>query len=147
MQIIDALRTSMAAEIPTDIGATGRAMFYDNKQGIFALEIRSTILHAALLLIATMALSNPAFTAGAAGVQSLDVTPIPEDASPSAGTVGRIGIYQNTTGAAGTWRMLFGVATGGTPDITMANNVVTTSDTVQLTSLVITVPTGTLDTT
>ena len=132
MQIIDALRTSMAAEIPTDIGATGRARFYD-----------STLT----TLIATMALSNPAFTAGAAGVQSLDVTPIPEDASPSAGTVGRIGIYQNTTGAAGTWRMLFGVATGGTPDITMANNVVTTSDTVQLTSLVITVATGTLDTT
>jgi hypothetical protein len=122
----------MAAEIPTDIGATGRARFYD-----------STLT----TLIATMALSNPAFTAGAAGVQSLDVTPIPEDASPSAGTVGRIGIYQNTTGAAGTWRMLFGVATGGTPDITMANNVVTTTDTVQLTSLVITVPTGTLDVT
>lgn len=131
MQIIDALRTSMAAEIPTDIGATGRARFYD-----------ATLT----TLIATMGLSNPAFTAGAAGVQTLDVTPIPEDPSPAAGTVARIGIYQNTTGAAGTWRMLFGVATGGTPDITMANNVVTTTDTVQLTSLVITVPTGTLDT-
>lgn len=131
MQIIDALRTAMAAEIPTDVGATGRARFYD-----------ATLT----TKIATMALSNPAFTAGAAGVQSLDVTPIPEDAAPVAGTVGRIGIYQNTTAAAGAWRMLFGVATGGTPDITMANNVVTTSDTVQLTSLVITVPTGVLDT-
>ena len=47
MQIIDALRTAMAAEIPTDIGATGRARFYD-----------ATLT----TKIATMALSNPAFT-------------------------------------------------------------------------------------
>ena len=131
MQIIDALRTAMAAEIPTDVGATGFARMYD-----------ATLT----TKIATMSLSNPAFTAGAAGVQSLDVTPIPTDSGPAAGTVARLGIYQNSTAAAGAWRMLFGVATGGTPDVTMANNVVATTDTVQLTSLVITVPTGTLDT-
>jgi hypothetical protein len=130
MQIIDALRTSMAAEIPTDIGATGFARFYSSG---FAT------------LVASCSLSNPAFTAGAAGVQDLDVTPVPEDTSPTAGTVDRIGIYQNSTAASGLWRLLFGVNPTGSPDITMANNVVTTTDTVQLQSLSITVPTGTLD--
>ena len=67
MQIIDALRTAMAAEIPTDVGATGFARMYD-----------ATLT----TKIATMSLSNPAFTAGAAGVQSLDVTPIPTDSGP-----------------------------------------------------------------
>jgi hypothetical protein len=38
------------------------------------------------------------------------------------------------------------VATSGSPDITMANNVVATTDTVELTSFSISVPAGTPDT-
>jgi hypothetical protein len=130
MQLATTLRTTIAATIPTDLGATAFARFYSSS---FSVKV------------ATAALSNPAFVAGAAGVQDLDVTPVVEDASPLAGTVDRVGLYQNTTDTSALWRLLFGVNPTGTPDITMANNVVATTDTVQLSSLEITVPVGVLD--
>lgn len=132
MQLVDALRNTLADAIDTDIGATGRVRFYD-----------STLT----TKIATIALANPAFGAASTGTITLDVTPALQDASPVAGTVGRIGLYQNATAASGAWRVLLGVATSGTPDVTMANNVVATTDTVELSSLTITVPAGTPDVT
>lgn len=132
MQLVDALRNTLADAIDTDIGATGFVRFYNT-----ALTTN----------IASIALANPAFGAASTGTITLDVTPALQDATPAAGTVGRIGLYQNSTGAAGTWRVLLGVATSGTPDVTMANNVVATTDTVELSSLTITVPAGTPDVT
>jgi hypothetical protein len=132
MQLVDALRNTLADAIDTDIGATGFVRFYNT-----TLTTN----------IASISLANPAFGAAATGTITLDVTPPLQDATPAAGTVGRIGLYQNSTGAAGTWRVLLGVATAGTPDVTMANNVVATTDTVELSSLTITVPAGTPDVT
>jgi len=132
MQLSDALRTILAAAINSDIGATAFARFLD-------AGVSSTI--------ATCNCNNPCFSAGAAGVTSLDVTPAVDDAAPAAGTVGRIGFYQDSTTAIGNWRFLLGVATGGAPDVTMSNNVVATTDTVQIASLSITVPAGAVDTT
>ena len=59
-------------------------------------------------------------------------------------------ILLNTTdvfNADNAWLLLLGIATSGTPDITMSNNTISNTDTVQLTSLTITCPTGTPDVT
>ena len=132
MQLVDALRNTLANAIDTDIGTTGFVRFYNT-----ALTTK----------IATISLANPAFGTASTGTITLDVTPALQDATPAAGTVGRIGLYQNSTDAAGLWRVLLGVATAGTPDVTMANNIVATTDTVELSSLTITVPAGTPDVT
>lgn len=132
MQLIDALRTTIAATIPTDLGPTAFVRFYTT-----GLTTK----------VATAALSNPSFAPGAAGVQDLDVIPVVEDASPVAGTVVRLGLYLNSTDTSALWRILMGVNPTGSPDITMANNVVATTDTVQLSSLSITVPAGIPDVT
>ena len=128
MQLVAALTNTLADAIDTDIGTTGYARFYD---ATLATKI------------ATISLANPAFGGAATGAITLDVTPALEDASPAAGTVARLGLYQNTTDAAGLWRVLLGVATATAADVTMSNLSVQTSDTVQLSSLVITVPPGT----
>lgn len=127
MQIVTALRNTLADAIDSDIGTTGFARF---------LNASATATYA------SCSLNNPAFGAAATGAIALDTSGGISDASPSAGTVGRLGLYQNSTAAAGAWRVLLGVATSGTPDVTMSNNVVATTDTVQLTSLSITVPAG-----
>lgn len=93
---------------------------------------------------AKVPLANPAFGNAAAGAITLDVTPTPEDTAPSKGTATRLGFY--TVKTAGTVQFTLGIGTGGTPDVTMADNTIETTDTVQLTSLVITVPSGTPDT-
>lgn len=131
MQIVDAIRNAMADAINTDIDSTNTAFarFYDT-----SLTTK----------IATIALDTTSpFSAAASGAITLDVTPAREDASPVAGTVGRLGLYQNSTDGSGLWRVLFGVATATGADVTMSNLTVATTDTVQLTSLVVTVPAGT----
>lgn len=131
MQLVTALRDTLANAIDTDIGATGRVRFYTSGGSV---------------KVATMACSNPAFGTSSSGQISLSGTPL-SDTAPLAGTVVRLGLYQNNTAAYGSWRVLMGVATSGSPDVTMPNNVVATTDTVQLTSLTITVPAGTPDVT
>jgi hypothetical protein len=134
MQLVSTLRNTLADAIDADIDSTntGFVRFYD-----------ATLT----TKIATIALeTGNCFNAATGGVITLQGTP-KQDASPAAGTVARVGFYQNSTAAAGAWRVLCGVATGGTPDITMANNVVATTDTVELTSFSISVPAGTPDTT
>lgn len=128
MQIVDALRTTLAAAIVSDLGATAFARFYTT--GLTTL-------------LASAALSNPAFVAGAAGVTDLDITPPVEDTSPAAaGTAVRLTFYLNNTDANTLWRIQMGIATSGGPDVTMSNNVIATTDTVQISSLSITVPAG-----
>jgi len=132
MQLAPTLRTTLAAAIVTDLGSTAFLRLYSSG---FAVQV------------ATAALSNPPFVAGAAGVVDLDVTPAVEDASPLAGTVVRLGIYLNSTDTSALWRVLMGVNPSGSPDITMSNNVVVTTDVIQVASLSITVPAGTPDVT
>jgi hypothetical protein len=94
-------------------------------------------------------MNNPAFNnagTGTAGVMAMDNSPAVQDAAPAAGTVTYAGIYDGTAAAANAWLCKLGVATGGTPDLTMANNTVATTDTVQITSFSITMPAGTADT-
>lgn len=131
MQIVDALRTTLVAAIVTDLGATCFARFYTT---------------ALATLLASASLSSPPFIAGAAGVTDLDITPPVEDTSPAAaGTAVRLTFYLNNTDTDALWRIQLGIATGGTPDVTMSNNVIATTDTVQISSLSFTVPAGTPD--
>lgn len=93
---------------------------------------------------ATIPLETPdPFLAAATGKMSLDVSPIPESTgSVSVGTVGAIGFY--TAKTAGTLICSFGVDTATPADIVMPDNTLETTDTVQITSLQITMPTGSL---
>ena len=133
MQLVVALTNTLADAIDTDVGTTAFARWYTT--GLTTL-------------LASAACSNPAFGAAATGAITLGVTPAVEDTSPAAaGTCVRLTFHLNSTAANTLWRLQLGVATSGSPDITMANNVIATTDTVQLSSLVITVPPGTPDVT
>lgn len=133
MQLSTSLRNTLADAIDTAVGTTGRARWYTS--GLTTL-------------LASATLSNPAFGNAATGVITLDVTPAVQDTTPAAaGTCVRLGFYTNATATANAFVFMLGVATTGAPDVTMANNVIATTDTVQLTSLTITVPQGTPDVT
>lgn len=133
MEIVTALRNTLADAIDTDLGATAFARWYVSGLGT---------------LLASAACSNPAFGAAATGAITLDITPAVEDTTPAAaGTAVRLNFYLNNSDGSGLWRIQLGIATSGGPDVTMANNVIATTDTVQLASLVITVPAGTPDVT
>lgn len=120
------VRNNMANDIDAGLGATAYARFQNTGQTATYAKVQ---------------LANPAFGTAASGAITLDVTPTPEDTSPSAGTATRLGFY--TAKTAGTLVFTLGINTTGTPDVTMADNTIATTDTVQLTSLVITVPAGT----
>ncbi len=131
MQLSPTLRDILANAIDTECGATAFARFYTA---------------ALATLLASAGCSNPVFGASASGAITLDVSPAVNDTTPAAaGTCVRLGLYKTTAATAAAWVVLFGVATGGTPDITMSNNAIATSDTVQISSLVVTVPAGTPD--
>ena len=133
MQLSTTLRNTLADAVDTAVGATGRARFYTS--GLASL-------------LASATLNNPAFGAAATGVITLDVTPAVEDTSPAAaGTAVRLGFYANGTATSGAFVFMLGVATSGAPDVTMSNNVIATTDTVQVSSLTVTVPAGTPDVT
>lgn len=133
MEISATLQDQFADAIDTAVGTTGFVRFY-------------TAAYAALL--ASAGCNNPAFGNAATGVITLDVTPAVEDTSPAAaGTCVLMGLYASTAATAAAYISAFGVATSGSPDITMSNNVIATTDTVQVSSLTITVPTGSTDAT
>ena len=135
MQLSASLRDTLGDAIDADVGATGFARFYTA---------------ALATLLASASCNNPAFGASSSGAITLDVSPAVEDTSPAAaGTCARLGFYQNNTATSGAAAQSFmlGVATSGSPDVTMSNNVIATTDTVQISSLVITVPAGTPDVT
>lgn len=130
MQLVDELRNTLADAITADIGATGFVRVYTT--GLTTL-------------LASAALENPAFGVAVAGAIALDVSAEVTDTTPVAGTAVRLGFYQNNTAASGDWRMLLGLAPSGTPDLLMPNNVIDTSDTVRVSSLIIVVPAGSAD--
>ena len=98
--------------------------------------------------IASCQMNNPAFDAASGTTMAMDNSPAVDDTSPVAATTGvtYAGIYPSTAAAAGSWTIKLGVATGGTPDLTMANNIVATTDTVTISSFTITLAAGTPDT-
>lgn len=133
MQLSNTVRDSILDAIDDDIGATGRARFYTASL---------------TTLLASCPLNNPAFAAASAGTMALDVTPAVEDTSPAAaGTAARVTFYTNATATSGAWLLQLGVATSGTPDITMSNTTIATTDTVQISSLSLQCPAGTPDVT
>lgn len=128
MEISGTLQDQFADAIDTAIGTTGFARFYTT---------------AYALLLASAAFSNPAFGAAASGVITMDTTPAVEDTTPAAaGNAVLLSLYTSTAATSGAFIVAFGVATTGTPDIDMSNNTIATTDTVQISSLTITVPTG-----
>ncbi len=139
MQLSTTVRNSISDSIDDDIGATGHVRFFVSGGATPTTKCASATLN------------NPAFDAagtGGAGVIQLDVTPAIEDTSPAAaGTVTRLCFYTSATAADNTWLLQLGIATGGAPDVTMANNTIATTDTVQISSLTITCPEGTPDVT
>jgi hypothetical protein len=130
MQINDSTtRDNMLNQIDDALGATAWARFQNT---------------AGTQTYVKVALETPdPFLAASGGSMSLDVSPVPEStANPSVGTVGRIGFYTLKTG--GTLICAFGVDTASPADIVMPDNTLETTDTVQITSLTITLPTGSL---
>ena len=127
MQINNTLRSTLADDIDAAVGTTGFARFYTASL---------------TTLLASCSLQNPAFGSAATGVITLAGTP--QDTTPAAaGTAVRLGFYTSTAATSGAWVMLMGINTTGTPDVTMANNTIATTDTVQISSLTVTVPAGT----
>ena len=128
MELSVALTNTLANDIDAAIGTTGKARFYTT--GLTTL-------------LASASCNNPAFGTAATGTITLDVTPAVEDTSPAAaGTAVRLGFYSNATATSNAYHVLLGIATSGSPDVTMSNNVIATTDTVQISSLSITVPPG-----
>lgn len=136
MQLSNTVKASILDAIDDDIGtATPVARFYT---AALATEV------------AECALNSPAFNAanGTAGTMALNVTTAVQDTSPTgaAGAITRVCFYATNAATASAWLLQCGVDTTDTPttpDITMSNNVVSASDTVQITSFVITCPAGT----
>ena len=121
-------RNSVVDAIDDDIGTTGAARFQNAAQ---------------TATYATCTLQNPAFNAGSTGVITLQGTPT--DTSASAGTTARCGFYTAATG--GTLIFTLGVASSGSPDMTISNTTLANGDQVEISSLTITCPAGAIDVT
>lgn len=133
MQLSETLTNTLANAIDTAVGTTAKARFYTTGLGT---------------LLASADCGNPAFGTASSGAISLNVTTPVEDTTPAAaGTAVRLGFYSNAGATSAAWHILLGIATSGAPDVTMSNNVIATTDTVQISSLTITVPQGTPDVT
>ena len=125
MQLGTTLRNTLADAIDTAVGTTGSARFQNTAQ---------------TATYATCNLSNPAFGAAATGVITLSGTPT--DTSAGAGTTTRIGFYDAVT--AGNLIFTLSVNDTGSPDVTISNNVLQAGDQVEISSLTVTVPAGSL---
>jgi len=139
MQLADSIRNSICDSIDDDLNAgTPEVRFFVSGGATPANEAAAILLN-----------TPTAFDAAATGSMALDVAPALSDTTPAghASPVTRLCFYLNTAAADSAWLMQLGINPTGAPDITMANNTIATTDTVQLTSLVITCPTGTPDVT
>ena len=125
MQLGTTLRNTLADAIDTALGITAAARFQNGAQ---------------TATYATCNLGNPAF--GAAATGAIAVTGTPSDTSAAAGTTTRIGFYDAVT--AGNLILTMSVNDTGSPDMTISNNVLSLGDQVDISSLTITVPAGTL---
>ena len=125
MQLSTTLRNTLADAIDTALGGTASARFQNAGQ---------------TATYATCNLNATPFGAAATGVITLNGTPT--DTSAAAGTTTRLGWYDAV--AAGNLVMTMSVNDTGTPDVDISNNVLSLGDQVEITSLTITVPAGTL---
>ena len=142
MQLSSTVRESILNSIDDDIATAGEVRFFVTGGATPANEA------------AAITLNNPAFLAAAAGTATswqmdLNTATTLQDTTPAgnASPVTRLCFYVNTAAADSAWLLQLGIGTSGTPDITMSNSTIATTDTVQLTSLRITCPEGTADTT
>lgn len=87
--------------------------------------------------LASIALNNPAFGAASNGVATLDVSPVPSATASASGTADTWKI----TNAAGT-TIISGTIGTGSEDLDIDNTSVTNGQTVNITSLTVTVPTS-----
>jgi hypothetical protein len=124
MILTTALRNDLANQIDASVNTgTGTAQ----------LKFE-TVADAAL---ATLNLQNPAFGTAATGVITLQGTPL-SDTSAAAGTCAQASVYDRTTPTA---EKQFEMSVGtGAQDIVISSTVFGAGDTVQLTSLTVTVP-------
>ena len=140
MQLSTTVRNSILDSIDDDLnaGTTPEARFFVNGGATPTSEA------AAILLNATNV-----FNAATTGTMSINTATTLEDTTPAgnASPVTRLCFYANTGDADNAWLLQLGINPTGSPDITMANNTIATTDTVQLTSLTLTCPTGTPDVT
>lgn len=137
MQLTTTVTAAMLDALDAQVGSTGFFRLYEGDPD------------AAGTKIATCAMNNPAFDAASGTTMSMDNSPAVDDTSPSAATTGvdYAGIYASSGATDGAWIVKLGVATGGTPDLTMANNTVATTDTVTISSFTITLAQGSVDST
>ncbi len=128
MQLETSLRNTLADAIDTALGGTASARFQNTGQ---------------TATYATCNLNATPFGAAATGVITLAGTPT--DTSAAAGTTTRCGFYDAV--AAGNLLFTLGVNDTGAPEMTISNNVLAAADQVEISSLTITVPAGTVDAT
>ena len=122
------VRNACAAAITTALGGSAAARFQNTGQ---------------TATYATCDLSATAFGAPSTGVITLDGTPT--ETSASVGTTTRCGFYDALTG--GNLMFTLGVNDTGAPEMSISNNVLALADQVEISSLTITVPAGTVDAT
>jgi len=127
MEISSTLQDQFADAITTDVTTTGFARFYT---AAYALKL------------ATCAMNNPAFGAASTGLITMTITSPVEDTGPVAGVAALCALYPTTAATSGAFVVAMGVGTAAN-DVVMANTTIATTDTVQLSSLTIQVPTGT----
>jgi hypothetical protein len=140
MQLSTTVRNSILDSIDDDLnaGTTPEARF-------FVTGGTTPTGEAAAILLNT----TNVFNAAATGTMAINTATTLEDTTPAgnASPVTRLCFYANTADADNTWLLQLGINPTGSPDITMANNTIATTDTVQLTSLTLTCPEGTPDVT
>lgn len=136
MRLTTTVTAAMLDALDAQVGSTGFFRLYQGDPD------------SAGTLIATCAMNNPAFNAASGTSMTMDNSPAVDDTSPNAATTGvtYAGIYASSGATAGAWVVKLGVNTGGSPDLTMANNTVATTDTVTISSFSITLAQGTPDT-
>jgi hypothetical protein len=140
MELADSVRDSINDAIAADIdsGSSPEVRFFVTGGASPTGEASAILLNA-----------TNSFNASSGGVMTINTSSTLEDTSPTgnASPVIRMYFYKDTTDADTAWLLQCGVATSGTPDVTMANNVIDAADEVQLSSFSITCPAGTPDTT
>jgi len=128
MEISATLQDQFADAIDTAVTTTGFARFYTTAYGT---------------LLASCPMNSPAFGPSSTGLITMTTTSAVEDTSPaSAGVAALLGLYPTTAATSGAFIVSMGVH-ASTKEIVMANTTIATTDTVQITSLTIQVPTGT----
>lgn len=128
MQISATLRSTLADAIDAAV---------NNGTGTSTARVQNT---AQTATYATLNLSDPAFGNAATGVITLQGTPT--DTSASAGTGTRLGWYDGAATPA--LVMTMSLNDTGSPDLDIPNNTFAGGEQIQITSLTVTVPAGTL---